>query len=168
MYSSGLHRHLYFFYFSFIVCQRESWKERFKGCFPHVFVRGNYQSEFFIIGLKYTTPINAALLITVVPILVFVFSAIILKERITLIKILGITLGFAGVMTIILNRGPVSINIHTLKGDILVFLNSASYAYYLVKVKPLFKKYNPVTITKWMFFLVSFAFCLFLSMKFSR
>ena len=108
--------------------------------------------SFFIIGLKYTTPINAALLITVVPILVFVFSAIILKERITLIKILGITLGFAGVMTIILNRGTVSINIHTLKGDILVFLNSASYAYYLVKVKPLFKKYNPVTITKWMFF----------------
>jgi drug/metabolite transporter (DMT)-like permease len=108
--------------------------------------------SFFIIGLKHTVPINAALLLTVVPILVFVFSAILLKEKISFLKITGILTAFAGVLLIILNKGDIRFSYSNMKGDILVFLNSVSYALYLVKVKPLLKKYNPITITKWMFF----------------
>ncbi len=107
--------------------------------------------SFFITGLKYTVPINAALLLTVVPILVFVFSAILLKERVNLKKIIGISLGFIGVLIIILNKGKITLSFETLKGDFLVFLNSVSYSLYLVKVKPLLNKYNPVTVTKWIF-----------------
>ncbi len=108
--------------------------------------------SFFIIGLKYTVPINAALLLTTVPILVFLFSAILLKEKINIRKIAGVLTAFAGVLLIILNKGDIQFSYANMKGDILVFLNSVSYALYLVKVKPLLKKYNPVTITKWMFF----------------
>jgi len=108
--------------------------------------------SFFIVGIKYTTPINAALLLTVVPIIVFIFSSIINNEKIKLTRIIGIILGFSGVLTIIFGRGKIAMNIDTLPGDILVFLNAASYAFYLVRVKPMFLKYNPVTVTKWMFF----------------
>ena len=107
--------------------------------------------SFFIIGLKHTVPINAALLLTVVPILVFVFSSILLKEKVNTKKIAGITLGFVGVLIIILNKGEITLSYETLKGDFLVFLNSVSYALYLVKVKPLLNKYHPVTVTKWIF-----------------
>ena len=141
-----------FFIFHLLFIKEKVEKKDMKDIFLMSVFGVIINQSFFIIGLKYTTPINAALLLTVVPILVFVFSAIILKEKITLLKIIGIALGFAGVLTIILSKGNVSLNSHTWRGDILVFLNSASYAYYLVKVKPLFKKYNPVTITKWMFF----------------
>ncbi len=108
--------------------------------------------SFFIIGLKHTVPINAALLLTMVPILVFIFSAILLKEKINTRKVIGVSTAFAGVLLIILNKGDIQFSYTNMKGDILVFLNSVSYALYLVKVKPLLKKYNPVTITKWMFF----------------
>lgn len=107
--------------------------------------------SFFIIGLKNTTPINAALLITVVPIIVFIFSALIAGEKMTWYKILGISSGFIGVVMIILKRGNISINSGTFLGDIFVFLNSVSYGYYMVKIKPLFLKYNAITVTKWMF-----------------
>ena len=107
--------------------------------------------SLFIIGLKHTVPINAALLLTIVPILVFVFSSILLKERVSNRKILGISLGFFGVLIIILNKGKIILSYETLKGDFLVFLNSVSYALYLVKVKPLLSKYNPITVTKWIF-----------------
>ncbi len=105
----------------------------------------------FIIGLKYTVPINAALIMTVVPIIVFIFSSFLLNEKISNKKILGVSFGFIGVLIIILKRGSFVLSVDTLKGDFLVFVNSVSYALYLVKVKPLLKRYNPVTITKWMF-----------------
>ena len=107
--------------------------------------------SFFIVGLKHTVPINAALLLTVVPILVFIFSAIILKEKINARKVVGIGLGFLGVLIILLNKGGITLSFETLKGDFFVFLNSASYALYIVKVKSLLKKYNPITLMKWMF-----------------
>ncbi len=107
--------------------------------------------SFFIVGLKHTVPINAALLLTTVPVLVYIFSAILLKESVDLRKIIGISTAFAGVLLIVLNKGGIQFGYSNIKGDILVFLNSVSYALYLVKVKPLLKKYNPVTITKWMF-----------------
>jgi len=107
--------------------------------------------SFFIVGLKYTVPINAALLMTIVPILVFIFSAFFLREIVSLRKVLGIALGFVGVLIIILNKGKISLGLENMKGDIMVFINSVSYALYLVKVKPLLNKYNPITVTKWIF-----------------
>ena len=36
-------------------------------------------------------------------------------------------------------------------GNILVFINASSYAFYLVIVKPLMAKYNPITILTYVF-----------------
>ncbi|MEZ4908842.1 MAG: DMT family transporter [Saprospiraceae bacterium] len=104
-----------------------------------------------MLGLKYTSPINASLLMTSVPIVVIIFSTYINKEKLSLAKIIGIILGFIGVMMIILNKAGINFNKSSFKGDLFIFLNSISYSYYLVKVKSLFVKYNPITITKWMF-----------------
>ena len=36
-------------------------------------------------------------------------------------------------------------------GNLLIILNATSYGLYLVLVKPLMKKYSPITVIKWVF-----------------
>ena len=108
---------------------------------------------FFFEGLNLTTPINAAIIMTVSPILVIVFSAIIIKEKITIRKIFGIFLGLTGAATLILKSGVISLNNDYFIGNFLVFVNATSYSIYLVIVKGLMTKYNPITV---MFYVFSF------------
>lgn len=108
---------------------------------------------FFFEGLNLTTPINAAIIMTVSPILVIIFSAIIIKEKITIRKLLGIFLGIIGAATLILKSGSISIGNAFFVGNILIFINATSYSIYLVLVKTLMTKYNPITV---MFYVFSF------------
>ena len=108
---------------------------------------------FFFEGLNLTTPINAAIIMTVSPILVIIFSAIIIKEKITIRKIFGIFLGLIGAATLILKSGAISLNNDYFVGNFLVFVNATSYSIYLVIVKGLMTKYNPITV---MFYVFSF------------
>ena len=108
---------------------------------------------FFFEGLNLTTPINAAIIMTVSPILVIIFSAIIIKEKITIRKIFGIFLGLTGAATLILKSGAISLDNDYFIGNFLVFVNATSYSIYLVIVKGLMTKYNPITV---MFYVFSF------------
>ena len=100
----------------------------------------------FFQGLNLTTPINAAIIMTTNPLLVIVISLIYLKEQITIKKTIGVFLGILGATILILNNGSLDFNNNYLKGNLFIFLNATSYALYLVLVKPLIKKYNPVTV----------------------
>lgn len=108
---------------------------------------------FFFEGLSRTTPINAGILMVVTPILVLVISNIILREKITFLKIAGIATGISGALFLLLAKGKGSFGNDTFLGDTFIFLNAASYAIYLVIVKPLMFKYHPVTVMKWVFLL---------------
>ncbi len=104
----------------------------------------------FFKGLSLTSPINASLIMTATPILVLITSAIILKERITKLKMFGVVLGFSGAVLLISKSG-FSFSGDTFRGDLLVFANASSYGIYLVLVKPLMAKYHPLTVVKWVF-----------------
>ena len=108
---------------------------------------------FFFEGLNLTTPINAAIIMTVNPVLVIIISALLIGERITMRKIFGIVFGIVGASTLILNSGDISLDNNFFLGNILVFINATSYAIYLVLVKTLMTKYNPLTV---MFFVFTF------------
>lgn len=105
----------------------------------------------FFSGLNITSPINAAIIMTTNPILVLLVASVILHDRITLQKVLGISLGILGAGLLILFKGDFSIDTSTWIGDLLVFINSMSYGVYLVIVTPLMVKYNPLTVVKWIF-----------------
>lgn len=109
------------------------------------------QSLFFL-GLNQTTPINASIIMTVNPILVLIASSLILKERLTTKKWSGIGVGLVGALLVIALGKNIHFGSDTFMGDLLVFLNAASYGVYLVIVKPLMKKYRPLTVIKWVFF----------------
>ena len=105
----------------------------------------------FFEGLNLTTPINAAIIVTVIPVLVLVFAHLFLKERITSNKWIGIILGMAGAVMVILTTGNMSLQSATFTGNVLVFINAAAFALYLVLIKPLMTKYHPMTVIRWIF-----------------
>ncbi len=107
--------------------------------------------EMFFLGLSITTPINASLIMIMTPILVFVISFFLAHEKVTWQKILGIVLGALGAFVIISGKG-FNFSGNTVMGDLFILINATSYAVYLVIVRPLMKKYHPLTVVKWVFF----------------
>jgi drug/metabolite transporter (DMT)-like permease len=108
---------------------------------------------FFFYGLHLGTAIHASLLATATPIIVLPVSAVLIAERITPRKVIGILVGCVGAVVLILHQSnQESPPVNALLGDIMVFINAVAYAVYLVLVKSLTAKYHPVTISKWTFF----------------
>lgn len=106
----------------------------------------------FFKGLSLSTPINSAVLVTITPIIVVLLSALFLKEKIGLRKILGIGLGFLGALGLILFGHEIRQDAPNIfVGNILFVLNAISYGAYLIVVKSLIKKYHPITLMKWLF-----------------
>lgn len=105
----------------------------------------------FLKGLSITTPINASIIMISNPIVVLLIAAAVLKERVSVNKLFGIGLGIAGAMLLLLFNKSFSFGSETITGDLMILINSISWALYLVLVKPLMSKYNTFTIVKWVF-----------------
>lgn len=106
----------------------------------------------FFKGLSYTTPISASVIMVTTPILVLIFSSILIKERLLPKKIAGIFIGLVGaVILIIYGNSSAESGKNIMLGNFLVFINAASYAMYLVIVKELITKYNPIIFVKWLY-----------------
>lgn len=105
----------------------------------------------FFKGLSMTTPISASVIMVTTPILVLILSAIILKEKITAVKILGILVGLSGAVLLIAYGQSLNVGENAMLGNFLVFVNAASYAMYLIVVKKLTQKYHPFTFVKWLY-----------------
>lgn len=105
----------------------------------------------FFKGLSITTPIMASVLMTSSPIIVLVAAYLILKEKISRIKVLGIALGATGAILLIGIDGY-EFSSTTFLGNFLIVVNAAAFSVYLVLVKPLLHRYKPLTIIKWIFF----------------
>jgi|TARA_B110000908_G_scaffold46454_1_gene56627 drug/metabolite transporter (DMT)-like permease len=106
----------------------------------------------FFKGLSLTTPISASVMMVTSPIMVLIFSSILLKEKIIKRKIIGVFVGLIGTILLIVygNNSEDNATNSTL-GNFLVFVNAASYGLYLVLVKKLISKYNPITFIKWFY-----------------
>ena len=105
----------------------------------------------FFKGLSLTSPISAAVIMVTTPIIVMILSAIIIREKIKLRKILGILLGLFGTGFLILYGKSVGNASNASLGNLLVFINAVSYAFYLIIVKKLMDKYNAFTFVKWIY-----------------
>ncbi|MDQ3192829.1 MAG: DMT family transporter [Bacteroidota bacterium] len=106
----------------------------------------------FFEGLSLTTPINAGIIMVTTPILVLIIASILIKEKITGIKITGILTGISGALILILFNNQLNGSyLSNSIGDLFIFLNATSYAVYLAMVKPLMKKYQTFTVVKWIF-----------------
>lgn len=112
---------------------------------------------FFFKGLSLSTPINSSVIITLSPVMVLILAAILIGERITLLKSLGIIIGMAGALVLVLfstDTSDTAANIPL--GNTLFIVNAFSYGLYLILVKPLTKKYSSITLMKWLFLIAIF------------
>lgn len=110
----------------------------------------------FIFGVGLTSPGDASIITTSMPLWAMLLAAFFLKEPITGKKILGIASGAGGALLLILgnqytNTTHATQNPHYLWGDLLVLSAQLSYAFYFVLYKDFVNKYALTTIMKWMF-----------------
>lgn len=106
----------------------------------------------YTIGLSITSPINASIVTTSMPIFAMLLSALILKEPLTSKKVGGVMLGFSGAIILILSSATAaSDKVGDIRGDLLCLFAQFSFALYLALFNPLIKKYSVVTVNKWMF-----------------
>jgi len=106
----------------------------------------------FFKGLSLSTPINSSVVITTVPVLLLIMSAVFLKEKITWRKAIGIGLGLIGALLLIFFGIKTQHNAPNIPlGNIFFIVNATSYSIYLIIVKPLVEKYSSITLMKWFF-----------------
>lgn len=125
--------------------------------YKHLFVGGIFGVALnmlcFFKGLDLTTPIHGSLIMTTTPILVMIIAVILRQEHITVKKTIGVILGAIGAILLVSQaQEHIGYASNTALGDILILINAISYAFYLVIIKKMTKKYHPITVIKWVFF----------------
>lgn len=106
----------------------------------------------FTIGLSITSPINASIVTTSMPIFAMILAALILREPITGKKALGVLMGCNGALILILSSAAhADARVGDIRGDLLCLFAQFSFALYLSLFNPLIKRYNVFTVNKYMF-----------------
>ena len=118
---------------------------------------------FFFLGLKFTSPVNAALIVSLNPMITIYLSALILKTQITRSHIIGSLMSVVGVM-VLLSKGDLfnlmSFNFN--KGDFFIFIANIVFALQNVWVKQYRGSYSNLNFTTLTNFLCLLCFLLVL------
>ncbi len=114
--------------------------------FGFVMAQGGY-----IVGLSLTSPINATIELTTMPIFTLILSSILLHERITARRALGIIMGFTGAVLLITRTTAGDGRPTDFRGDLLILVSQVGYAFYLTHYSPVIRKYDAFTFNKWTF-----------------
>jgi len=115
----------------------------------------------YISGLSMTSPIDASLVTSLLPILTMLLAAVLIKEPITWLKAIGVLVGASGAFILIMNSSNAKGN-GNLMGDLIILSASTSFAIYLTAFKKIISKYSPISTMKWMFLfatIISFPIC---------
>ena len=125
----------------------------FASLFALVFNQGVY-----IFGLSMTSPIDASIVTTTLPIVTMIVAAVYLKEPVTNKKVLGIFVGAMGALILIMSSQNASSGNGSIIGDLLCLVAQISFSIYLTVFKGLSQKYSPITLNKWMFVYASMCY----------
>ncbi|MFV0546357.1 MAG: DMT family transporter [Bacteroides sp.] len=124
-----------------------------------------FNQGVFIYGLSLTSPIDASIVTTMLPIITMIVAAFYLKEPVTNKKIIGIIMGALGAITLIISSHQGSTSESNLLGNLLCLSGQFSFAIYLTVFKNLTQHYSAITINKWMFL---YAACCYLPFSFQE
>ena len=120
----------------------------------------------YTIGLSITSPVNASIMTTMMPIITMILAALFLKEPITGKKVMGVFCGAVGAFLLITTGARVaSGNGGVLLGDLLCLSAQLSFAIYLTVFKHLIQRYTVITCMKWM---ITYAAIVIMPISFSK
>lgn len=120
----------------------------------------------YTIGLSITSPVNASIMTTMMPIITMILAALFLKEPITGKKVMGVFCGAVGAFLLITTGARVaSGNGGVLLGDLLCLSAQLCFAIYLTVFKHLIQRYTVITCMKWM---ITYAAIVIMPISFSK
>jgi drug/metabolite transporter (DMT)-like permease len=105
-------------------------------------------SALFFYGLKYTSPINGALIMATNPLVTSLLAAILLKEPIQTNQRIGMALSLVGVILVI-SQGSIDklIHLQISTGDFIIMLANISWGFYGVLSRRYLKDSKPLITT---------------------
>lgn len=118
----------------------------------------------YTIGLSLTSPVNASIMTTMMPIITMILAAIFLREPITGLKVGGVFCGAIGAF-ILITSGKQASGDSNLTGDMLCLGAQLCFAVYLTLFKHLIQRYTVITCMKWM---ITYAAIIIMPLSFSR
>lgn len=114
-------------------------------------VVGVLRKLFIMYGLSKTSPIDGSIINTVGPLLVLLLSVALGIDRFTRLKVVGLLLGMAGAVAVVLT-GMSGVHTHShLWGNVMILMCAAVTACYMVLFKPLVSKYRITTVLQWLY-----------------
>jgi len=116
----------------------------------------------YFVGLSITSPIDASLVVTLLPIVTMILAALFIKEPITLMKAIGVIVGLSGALLLVLTSKQNHVGESNFWGNLIVFSAVFAFAIYLTAFKKLIMRYSAITVMKWMFLfgtILSYPFC---------
>lgn len=106
----------------------------------------------FVLGVSMTSPSEASLVTTTMPMWVMLLAWLILREPISLKKAGGIAIGASGALILMLGSPSQSANAsNPMLGDLIILTAQLSFALYLTLYRNFIRRYSLVTLMKWMF-----------------
>ncbi len=114
-------------------------------------VLGNViNQEMFIHGLARSTATNAVVLGSTIPVFTAIAALSLGRERPRLLRLLGMAVAFTGVIVLV-GAEDLSLESDHFVGSVMILINAVSYGLYLVIVRPLAQKYDPIALLAVMF-----------------
>lgn len=105
----------------------------------------------YLLGLSMTTPVSSSIFVSLQPVWVFIFSVWLNEEKVTKMKILGISLGLIGAVVCIMTQSKSDLASNPFAGNALCLLSSICYALYLIFSNNMLKKVDNMTLLKYTF-----------------
>ena len=102
-------------------------------------------------GLANTSPIDGSIISTSTPLIVLFLSAIVGIEHLSKTKVVGLLLGMAGAIAIIVSSNHTSHENSSIEGNILILTSACVSAAYMVWFKRLVGKYRITTLLRWIY-----------------
>ncbi len=100
----------------------------------------------FVAGLQHTSAPNAALAFALSPVFVLLFARLLLKEKLTREKLIGVALAVIGAAIVAVGRGAWLQDRSTL-GNLMEFAASCAWSLYTVWGRPLVQRYGAIPTT---------------------
>lgn len=103
----------------------------------------------FLWGLQTVPAGHASLIIACIPAIIALSSAVLFKERLTPLKLLGVALSITGAMTVISQGNPLAVLEHAGLGDLIIFGCVVSWVAYTLMGKKVMGTMTPLAAVTW-------------------
>jgi len=105
----------------------------------------------FVVGLNLTSASNVGVINASIPLFILLVSFLSRIERPTKRTVLGIAVGFCGMLALTFKKGFSAVN----PGDLIIIMSAVSWAIYTVYAKKIVAAYSPMLSVAWVYLFTS-------------